>query len=742
MKRMVGGSLRTRLLLMVMVAVLPALGLIFASTAWQARQEIKRIQEDAFQRSRQAAAELARDIEGARQMLFLLAHLREVRGATFATNQCESILQDLLDQYRGQYLNFGLIETNGLVSASALSVTGRVDLADRAYFQRALATASFVFGDFQEGRITGARTINFAYPVLTSPKRIQRVLFAALDLEWLNRELQQRPLPPEAVLTVLDGAGTVLARQPAAADLLYQPLADGELLATILKTNEGVRNTQTADGQKWLNAFSRLGDAAGVLYVVVSIPERQALQPVLANRNRNLLLLGMVTVAALAAAWYVGGAFIVQPVRALREATRRLADGDLTAQADVHSGAGEIGELAQAFNQMARSLQERVAERVRAADALRQSGQRLALHFYQTPLGVIEWDLDFRVTRWNPAAERIFGYTEAEALGQHAAFIVPASVRPMVDQVWQDLLARQGGQRSTNDNVTKDGRTIVCEWYNTPLVDANGNVVGAASQVEDITDRVRAEREIRRWNEVLEQRVRDRTRELEIANKELESFSYSVSHDLRAPLRVIDGFSHALLEDCGRQLTPEGQAHLQRIRAATRRMTRLIDDLLKLSRLTRAEIKKVDVDLSGLARQIIEELRQTEPNRAVTVVIADGIRGWGDATLIRAVLENLLGNAWKFTSQTADARIEFGKTTGGAESLAYFVRDNGAGFDMACVDKLFGAFQRLHTQSEFPGEGIGLATVQRIIRRHGGQVWATGAVKQGATFFFTLPNEP
>jgi signal transduction histidine kinase len=224
----------------------------------------------------------------------------------------------------------------------------------------------------------------------------------------------------------------------------------------------------------------------------------------------------------------------------------------------------------------------------------------------------------------------------------------------------------------------------------------------------------------------------------EAANKELEAFAYSVSHDLRAPLRAIDGFSQALLEDYAARLDAGGRHYLDRVRANAQRMAQLIDDLLDLSRVSRSALQREAVDLSALAREIVAELRRAQPDRQVEVVIADGLRAVGDGRLLAVALQNLLGNAWKFTARQARARIELGRTNENGHS-AFFVKDDGAGFDMRYVDKLFGAFQRLHSPQEFEGNGIGLATVQRIVRRHGGRVWATGEVGNGATFYFTVP---
>ncbi len=264
-------------------------------------------------------------------------------------------------------------------------------------------------------------------------------------------------------------------------------------------------------------------------------------------------------------------------------------------------------------------------------------------------------------------------------------------------------------------------------------------------QFEDETRRTRDHvmRKEREKTEARASRVLADTRarlllDLERKNRELEAFSYSVSHDLRAPLRAIDGFSLALLEDHASQLDEDGQDYLRRVRSAAQRMGELIDDLLHLSRMSRAELIRTSVDLSGLAREVGAKLREANPERQVRFSVEDGIVAHGDPRLLQVVLENLIGNAWKFTGRTTDSAIDFGASPRGGE-MTYFVRDNGAGFDMAYSARLFGPFQRLHTEKEFSGTGIGLATVQRIVERHGGRIWAEGEVDRGATLLFTLP---
>lgn len=271
------------------------------------------------------------------------------------------------------------------------------------------------------------------------------------------------------------------------------------------------------------------------------------------------------------------------------------------------------------------------------------------------------------------------------------------------------------------------------------------NHLGVALQHAELMAELRSEIAERQQAEqraiALNQGLRQAIVELKAVNKELEAFSYSVSHDLRAPLRSIDGFSQALLEDCSAQLDPIGQDYLRRIRSATQRMGHLIDDLLTLSRVTRSDMHLETVELSRIASQISTDLQQTQLERQVEFAIQPNLVAQGDTHLLQVVLENLLNNAWKFTSKHLQAKIEFGAKAQDSGIFVYFVRDDGAGFDMAYGDKLFSPFQRLHAIGEFPGNGIGLATVQRIVYRHGGRVWAEAAVERGATFYFTLVAE-
>jgi len=369
-----------------------------------------------------------------------------------------------------------------------------------------------------------------------------------------------------------------------------------------------------------------------------------------------------------------------------------------------------------------------LTERKRAEQALRASEERFRILAVTANDAILSADSHGNITYFNPGAERIFGYAAEEVSGRPLTTLMPERFeeahRAGLARYLATREARVIGRTVELAGRRKDGTEFPLELS---LAAWNqGAEVAFTAIIRDITSRKEGE-----------ERLRSYATQLEAANKELEAFSYSVSHDLRAPLRSLDGFSQALLEDYHDRLDDTGRDFLQRVRAASQRMGTLIDDLLSLSRVTRGDLQVEKVDLSALATALAAELQRSDPQRDVRFAIAPDLVARGDPGLMRLVLQNLLGNAWKFTGKRSPAHVEVGSMAhdGGR---AFFVQDDGAGFDMAYAAKLFGAFQRLHASDEFPGSGIGLATVQRIIHRHGGQVWAEGTPGRGATFYFTL----
>lgn len=356
-------------------------------------------------------------------------------------------------------------------------------------------------------------------------------------------------------------------------------------------------------------------------------------------------------------------------------------------------------------------------------------------------------DLNLRYKYISPAIYRTKGFTPEEAMAKSLEeTIVPeyleealgVFVRKM-DLLKKGLLDLNQTYRLEMQEYCKDGSLIWVDSSISFITDENDKPVGILSVSRDITQMKETKLELKRLNEELEERVKERTKELEFANRELAAFTYSVSHDLRAPVRSIEGFSEAVLEDYADNLDKQGRNYLERIALAGKRMNALIEDLLKLSRVTRQELHRDTVNLSAMVEAYAVHLQEGEENREVNFIIKPDLYGKGDGALLRIALDNLIDNAWKYTIESNPAVIEFGYKEADSEKV-YYVRDNGIGFDMRHAEKLFGPFQRLHDSEEYPGTGIGLSIVQRIIERHGGEVWAEAEPGRGTTFYFTLPD--
>ena len=383
-------------------------------------------------------------------------------------------------------------------------------------------------------------------------------------------------------------------------------------------------------------------------------------------------------------------------------------------------GKDELSNLGAAINRMLMELQT-------SENNIRRIEENNRAILGVMPDTICEFSKDGTLKRWKPAKDGDLPFLVTEPVGEKLRQLMPIQCSEQAEnhikqalqtgtmQDFQYSILREDGWHSYESRMAKSGEAVVL------------------TIVRDITEQKQAEAALKKEREEGEKK----THQFQVVIDELESFAYSVSHDLRAPLRSIDGFSEILLQNYNDRLDDEGKDYLNRVRSASQRMSVLIDDLLNLSRVTRDEMHHENVNLSALAQKLTRELQQSQPERHVNFTIARGLVVKGDANLLRVALKNLLVNAWKFSRNRECARIEFGSARTNGQH-AYFVRDNGVGFDMAYADKLFGAFQRLHPPNEFEGSGIGLATVRRIVNRHGGIIWAESAVDQGATFYFTL----
>jgi PAS domain S-box-containing protein len=474
--------------------------------------------------------------------------------------------------------------------------------------------------------------------------------------------------------------------------------------------------------------------AGGVQYGVLLVePSPAMLERDLWRQLWLAALLSLITLAVVLPLFILTLRGGLKPLRELAASARKFGAGDYTRRAP-DSTVREIAQTARAFNRMADNIQTLLGQ-LRASNA---TNRRLAVIVEQSGEIILTLNNAGIITSWNAGASRTLGYTAEESIDRNIAFLLPETGSDKTGLLARQFEDAQAGDRHEMRLRAKDGRTLDIALGLAPLLDDDGNRVGLICIGRDFTERKRAQDEIRRINAELEQRVWERTAELEAANQELEAFSYTVSHDLRAPLRALNGFSKLVEEDAGDTLSDQARHMLQRIRAASLKMEHLIDELLKLARLGRQELQRADTNLSGIAEEIRAELAEAQPDRRVSWHIEPGLTARADRVLIRSVLDNLLRNAWKFTSKREDAEISFTSSKQRNETV-YCVRDNGAGFNPAYAGKLFLPFQRLHKAEQFEGTGIGLATVHRIVKRHGGRIWAEGAVDQGAAFRFTLP---
>lgn len=441
---------------------------------------------------------------------------------------------------------------------------------------------------------------------------------------------------------------------------------------------------------------------------------------------------------------------ILAPVRGLHAVAVRVSAGETDLRI-ASARRDELGELAGAFDRMLDRLQAttvsrdrleaEIVERAQAQRVQRESEEWLQLAIEVSNSFAFEWDPASDQVRRSASSALILGLTGAAVerdTGQGVFQRVVPEDRARVVATLQGLGPGRDHYRTQYRLIRGDGASVVLEEMGIAFFDASGRLQRLVGATTDITERCRVEAEIQRLNAGLEERVQQRTAQLQSANQELESFAYAVSHDLRAPLRALSGFSQALVEDYGGRLDGEALLFLDQIQGASRRMGELIDGILTLSRSTRGELRRDPVDLSELARRLLAERAKAEPGRALASEVQPGLCVLGDPAMLEAVMANLIDNAWKYSAKTPAAliRVSMQERDGGPW---YCVTDNGAGFDMAYNERLFQPFQRLHRQDEFPGIGIGLATVQRIIHRHGGIIEATGTPGGGATFRFTLP---
>ncbi|GAB4580474.1 MAG: hypothetical protein Fur0022_32150 [Anaerolineales bacterium] len=701
-------------------------------------------QQEALARQQQIAKQVALEVEGyfasLEEELELVIQLeggeglrrQEPFGPLFRVLTYGAVFEELT------YINEA---GNELVRETRLGVVSEEELRNRRgeiIFEIPFTQAANFFSPIQINPATGEPVIDISLPVKNElENRIEGVLVAKARLLEIWAIIEAIPLSNGQTIYIITEQGQIIAHpNPSIVigrEVFIPPRASGitngfEGGWVLLATEPIVVGQQTLTAvveQTVLTAFAlplnMIGTTALVSFIALGVAIRASLRSV-----RQ----------------------IVHPIQTLAETARTIQAGNWPQNVAIESQ-DEVGELAQAFDLMVKrlrtslaSLEAEVVERTQAEEALRQAETRFRTLVEQLPAITYIDDLrhNFGKTLYiSPQVTTLLGYSQEEWLSltlEDWLNMLPAEDRPGFLEAYQNCA--QAGQALECEYRlrAKNGQII---WFHDRAIRLNDQKGPCLLQgvMIDITERKKAEEEIHRLNAELEARVYERTSQLETANQELESFTYSISHDLRTPLRGIIGFSSLLLNNPDNQLSPEGQHHLKRVLENAQRMGQLVDDLLKFARLSRQPISKHIILPARLVHEVLNDLTLEINNRHIELTVQDLPPCQADPSLLRQVFTNLISNAIKYTRHTPQAQIEIGWKSMEHQTV-YFVRDNGIGFDMQYVHKLFGVFQRLHNLEDFEGTGVGLAITQRIIQRHGGDIWAEAKVGEGATFFFTL----
>ncbi len=782
-------SIRARLLLLILFATLtPALvgGLKFVA---HRDAEIAAAQRDLAAAAERIAQVLRDTVRATEQLHYGLSRARDLDTPNRAA--CSDFLANVLKAHP-QYTGLITIKPDGSLFCDSLQTGRNLNLTDRRYFQDALHSGNPLAVEPAFGRLTGRAVLQVAYAVRNEDGQPAFVLLASLDLEkFMDRYAKSLPRKT-AVIALTDSKGTLLTWHPGGDKRRGMSIA-GSSLFRFVREQQGIgaQEITEADGASRIWAASAVPDfpAAG-LHVLVGVARQEMLAPANQTFGHELLMLATVSLLAFACAWLLMELGLRRPVASITAAVARFSRGNFGARIGKPYPRGEIGSLMAALDQsfdLTQTVHQRV---VRSAEVLGRANRALSMlsQFNKTLVrsrdeATLLQELCCIVLRFGGYRRCWLGYAGTDA----AKSIRPVAQAGYADGyletlnlTWADQAGGRGpvgsairsGAPVQEQNLTDDPearRECAAEAGDAALIAlpirSNGEMLGAlviyAAESDRFDDQevsllvelaadlgygihaLRNRAELDRHRFRLEELVEQRTIELANTNRDVESFSYSVSHDLRAPLRHVQGYAELLRADAGSTLSAEARRYLQVIAGAGQEMGELIDDLLSFLRMNRAGMREARVDLDGLVQEAVNNLQMASGGRNIVWKLAALPAVTGDAAMLRQVFANLLGNAVKYTEPCAAAEIEIGCAGEENGRVIVFVRDNGVGFDMQYADKLFGVFQRLHHADEFKGRGIGLANVRRIIARHGGRVWAEATPGAGATFYFTLrPAQP
>lgn len=742
---------RVRVRTVLVIPVLIALAPIFGAVIYLSMSEQTGALEGAGASLRNQVQLMANGqqalLDGARDMLTPLGRA-SIRRAD-KPQACNTYLREANGLFP-RYSHLGFADTDGNVVCRSSTNLSPLNVRDRRYFQNAVRTGRFTVGEYLISRILGTPAIALSLPVHLPSGQLLGVQYAVLELTALEMQLRNLAVPQGTTALVTDADGTVLAWAGPHLQRVGEPAADGFLLEAIRGRRTAAGKAQDARGREWLYAVQPVtSEGAGGLVVASLVSTADVLAPATRRLQVQLAVLLAIALAASFSALWIGDRLLARPIDDLVEKIHALEHWEHPVAADAAAGVEvrELRRISSGIDNLALALALRWAELDAALASLQEqqawleeSERRYRSQFEASPQPM--WVFDAATLAFlavNDAAVAHYGYAREEFMEMSLASIVAPEERHLLpERIATMRVQSHEGIRARHRR--RSGHLIDVEIATHPI-DWNGRAACAAI-IYDVTSRILAEQSWQRLHETLERKVAERTRELQLANEELDAFSHSVSHDLRGPLHIVDGFCAALLARHRDALPAQAAHYIDRIRAGTVQMNALIVDLLAFAKTGRAPLVPEQVDLAPLAANVIAQLRQRFPERQVSVEIEEPMPAFGDPCLLAIVLDNLIGNAWKFTSRAPQAVIRIGRAANAAATGTYVVSDNGAGFDMAHAAKLFKTFQRLHSAGEFEGTGIGLSIVHRIIQRHGGRIWAESEPDEGARFYFFLPGKP
>jgi PAS domain S-box-containing protein len=641
---------------------------------------------------------------------------------------------ETMDKENAFYTGIAVHDRNGDTVANLADT--KPNIKDRPYFQAAMNGQTSVFGPVIS-RADGNLIIIIATPILRQDEVIGMALLA-IPTNALN-EMIQASMPGNKTDVYLINSESMFVTPSFFTESLKQKGLIENQTELELKVNS-FGASQALAGHSGVSEYyvdyreTRVVGAYTPLKYsgLALLIEQEATEAYLPwKETRDYFILLIILVAFVSSIiGLITSRTLAKPIEKITKAARKITEGDLDISLDINRS-DEVGELARAFDQMTRRLHESFSSLTESENRFRALSENTLAGVFIVQNGVIRYA--------NQSLARILGYSLEDLIGTQIEDIIHPDSYELVMENMRRRLEDDSSQIQYECRlIRKDGQVI-------NVVVLGGRLIyegkpAPMGTLLDITERIRAREEIMKFNAELEKRVNERTEQLNIANRELGAFSYSISHDLQGPLRRIVGYSRMLAEDYDQKLDETGKHYIDNIVTVCKQMDQLINDLLRLSRVTHVEMQISEINLSDMAQEIIHNFRQAEPERNVEFKAAASISVRADYNLMRIALENLLGNAWKYTSKKPDAVIELGTMQLDNMKTAYYVRDNGIGFDMADHDKMFNAFQRLDTAQDFEGTGIGLALVKRIINRLGGDIWAESKIDQGSTFYFTLDS--